>query len=50
LHARLTDVVNGIGEVMVRMVVSNDVDRRVQPWSVETKGYKIDICCFATKH
>jgi hypothetical protein len=26
------------------------VDRGFEPWSGQTKDYKIGICCFSTKH
>ena len=35
-----------IGGVMVSMLASNPVDRGFEPFSGQTKDYKIDICCF----
>jgi hypothetical protein len=26
------------------------VDRGFEPWSGQTKDFKIDICCFSAKH
>jgi hypothetical protein len=39
-----------IGGVMVSMLASSVVDRGFEPWSDQTKDYKIGICCFSTKH
>ena len=36
--------------VIVGVLASNAVDRGFEPWSGQTKDYKIDICCFSTKH
>ena len=35
-----------IGGVMVSVLASSAVDRRFEPRSGQTKGYKIGICCF----
>ena len=35
---------------MVSVLVSNVVDRGYEPWSGQTKHYKIGIFCFSTKH
>ena len=35
---------------MVTMLPSNSVDRGFEPWSGQTKDYKIGICCFSAKH
>ena len=35
---------------MVSVLASNEVDRGFEPWSVQTKDYKIGICCFSAKH
>jgi len=35
---------------MVGMLASSAVDRRLEPWSGETKCYEIDICCFSANH
>ena len=39
-----------IGGVMVSVLASSAVDRRFEPRSGQTKGYKIGICCFSAKH
>ena len=41
---------NCIGGVMVSVLASSLVDRGFEPWSGETKDYKIGICCFSTKY
>jgi hypothetical protein len=35
---------------MVSMLASSAVDCGFEPWSGQTKDYKIGICCFSTKH
>ena len=35
---------------MVTMLVSIVEDHGFEPRSVQTKGYKIGICCFSAKH
>ena len=40
---------NRMGGVMVNMLASSVVDRGFQPWSGQTKDYKIGICCFSAK-
>ena len=35
---------------MVSMLASSAVDHGFEPGSCQTKDYKIDICCFSTKH
>jgi uncharacterized protein YaeQ len=35
---------------MVGVLVSNAVDRWLEPRSGQTKDYKIGICCFSAKH
>ena len=35
---------------MVRMLSSSTVDRVFDPWSGQTKVYKMGICCFLAKH
>ena len=42
--------VNCISGVMVRFLASSAVDCWFEPWSGQTKEYKIDICCFSAKH
>ena len=36
--------------VMVSVLASSVVDRGFEPWSGQTKDYKIGICCFSAKH
>ena len=40
---------NSIGGVMVIVLALSAVDRGFEPRSVQTKDYKIGICCFSTK-
>ena len=35
---------------MVSEFVSSAVDHGFEPWSGQSKDYKIDICCFSAKH
>ena len=35
---------------MVSVLTSSAVDRGFEPWSGQTKDYKIGICCFSAKH
>ena len=35
---------------MVNMLASSTLDRGFEPWSSQTKDYKIGICCFSVKH
>jgi hypothetical protein len=35
---------------MVSMLALSAVDRRFEPWSGQTKDYKIGIYCFSAKH
>ena len=39
-----------IGGVMVSMPTSNAVDHKFESQLVQTKDYKICICCFSAKH
>ena len=41
---------NRIGGVMVSMLASSAVDRGFETRSDQSEDYKIDICCFSTKH
>ena len=41
---------NRIGGVIVSVLASSAVDRGFEPRSVQTKDYKIGICCFSAKH
>jgi hypothetical protein len=34
---------------MVSVLAPSVVDRRFEPWSGQTKDYKIGICCFSVK-
>ena len=43
-------VLNRIGGLMVSMFTSSAVDRGFEPWSGQTKYYKIAICCFSATH
>jgi hypothetical protein len=40
-------VINRIGGVKVRLLTSSAVDRGFEPRSVQTKDFKIGICCFS---
>ena len=42
--------INGIDDVMVSVLAPSAVDRGFEPRSVETKNYKIGMCCFSAKH
>ena len=35
---------------MVSVLTSIAVNRGFEPWSGQTKNYKIGICCFSAKH
>jgi hypothetical protein len=35
---------------MVSALASSVVDRGFEPWSGQTKDYKIGMCCFSAKH
>jgi hypothetical protein len=35
---------------MVIVLAWSAVDHGFEPWSVQTKDYEIDICCFSAKH
>ena len=41
---------NRTGSVMVRVLASSSVYHGFEPWSGQTKDYKIGICCFSAKH
>ena len=43
-------IINRISGVMVRVFASSSVDRGFEPWSGQTKHYKIGIFCFSAKH
>jgi hypothetical protein len=39
-----------IGGAMISVFASNAVDRGFEHRSVQTKSYKICVCCFSAKH
>jgi len=41
-----------VSGVMVSLLAASVVDHQIEPWSGQTKDYKIGICCFTsnTKH
>ena len=41
---------NHIGDVIVSVLALSAVDHEFEPRSVQTKDYKIGICCFSSKH
>ena len=41
---------NHVGSVIVNVPTSSTVDRGFEPWSGQTKDYKIGTCCFSAKH
>jgi hypothetical protein len=41
---------NHIGGVVVSVLASSAVDRGFEPWSGQTKDYKIGSCCLSAKH
>ena len=41
---------NCIRGIIVSVLASSVADRGFEPWSSQTKDYKIGICCFSTKH
>jgi hypothetical protein len=41
---------NRIGGVIVRVLTSSAVDGWFDPWTGQTKDYKIGIWCFSAKH
>ena len=41
---------NRIDGVMVSVLATSVVDRGFEPRLVETKDYRIGICCFSAKH
>ena len=43
-------IVNRIGDVVVSVLALSAIDRGFEPQSGQTNDYKIDICCFSTKH
>jgi hypothetical protein len=38
------------GIIFVSVLISSAVDCRFEPWLIQTKDYKIGICCFSAKH
>jgi hypothetical protein len=43
-------IIYSIGGVMVSVLALSAVDRGFEPWSGQTKDYKIGICCYPAKH
>jgi hypothetical protein len=43
-------IIYSIGGVMVSVLTLSAVDRGFEPWSGQTKDYKIGICCYLAKH
>ena len=43
-------IIYSIGGVMVSMLALSAIDRGFEPWSGQTKDYKIGICCYLAKH
>jgi hypothetical protein len=43
-------IIYSIGGVMVSVLALSAVDRGFEPWSSQTKDYKIGICCYLAKH
>ena len=43
-------IIYSIGGVMVSVLALSAVDRGFEPWSGQTKDYKIGICCFSAKY
>ena len=41
---------NRIGNVIVKVLSSNVIERGFESLSGQTKEYEIDICCFSAKH
>ena len=39
-----------MGGVVLSVLSSSAVDRGIEPWSGQTKDYKIGICCFSAKY
>ena len=35
---------------MVSVLASSSIDRGFEPWSGQTKDYKIGMCCFSAKY
>jgi hypothetical protein len=46
---KLTNRIGGV-LVIISVLASNRVDCGFEPWSGQTKDYKISICCFSAKH
>ena len=45
-----TDILTTISSVMVSVLASSVVYSGFEPWSGQTRDYKIGICCFSAKH
>lgn len=54
IPVRLETLYNHIGGIIVSMLDLNAVDcefEQFKPWSIQSKGCKMDICCFSViKH
>jgi hypothetical protein len=50
LSVYCSDKENRIDGVMVSVLALSAVDRGFEPRPDQTKDYKIDICCFSSKH
>jgi hypothetical protein len=50
LFNHLLWIYNRINGVMVSVLAVSVVDRGFEPWSGQTKDYKIGTCCLSTKH
>ena len=46
----ISDKMNCISGVMVRMLAFSVIDCGLQSWANQSKDYKIDICCFSAGH
>ena len=50
IRLHIENQINCIGGVMVSVLDSSAVDRGFELRSIQTKDYKICICCFSSKH
>ena len=46
----LSHAQNRISGIMVSVLLSSAVDSGFEPWSGQTKEYKIGMCCSSAKH